>query len=224
MNKIARTSADHLSHAWATIPHVTQHELVDVTELETGRKRFVQARPDVKLTMTVLAMKAVVTALRQFPNFNSSLDAASGELILKDYYHIGIAVDTEHGLLVPVIRDVDKKTCVELAQELVAISDRARARKLSLDEMRGGTFTITNLGGIGGTSFTPIVNPPEVAILGLSRTRWQPVVVDGGFESRLMLPLSLSYDHRVINGADGARFISRLALLLGDLFELLSAT
>jgi pyruvate dehydrogenase E2 component (dihydrolipoamide acetyltransferase) len=161
--------------------------------------------------MTAFALKAASIALQQFPQFNSSLDLANGHLVLKRYYHLGVAVDTERGLLVPVLRDVDKKSVNDLAQELVEVAEKARQGKV---EMTGGTFTITNLGGIGGTAFTPIVNYPEVAILGMSRARLQPVVRDGAVKPRLLLPLSLSYDHRVIDGADAARFARRIAELL----------
>ncbi len=164
--------------------------------------------------MTAFTLKAAASVLKQFPQFNSSLDSAAGQLILKKYIHIGVAVDTDRGLLVPVLRDVDKKSVGQLAQELTALSEKARQKKLTADDMRGGTFTITNLGGISGTSFTPIVNHPEVAILGLSRSRLQPVVKDGQVVPRLILPLSLSYDHRVIDGAAAARFTRRIAELL----------
>lgn len=226
LNKIMRTGANNLSLAWSVIPHVTQHELADVTDLEAARKRFAQAHAgregSPKITMTVLVMKAVVTALKAFPRFNSSYDPATGEVILKRYYHLGVAVDTENGLMVPVVRNVDSKSVVQVAAEIGDLAARARERKLGLADMQGGTFTITNLGGIGGTYFTPIVNYPEVAILGMSRSSQQMVVVDGKPEVRLMLPLSLSYDHRVINGADAARFIVKLSGLLSDPFQLLS--
>jgi pyruvate dehydrogenase E2 component (dihydrolipoamide acetyltransferase) len=226
LNKIMRTGASNLSLAWNIIPHVTQHELADVTDLEAARKRYVQMHSakegSPKITMTVLAMKAVVTTLKAFPRFNSSYDAATGEVVLKRYYHIGVAVDTENGLMVPVIRNVDSKSVLQLAAEIGDLAQRARERKLTLADMQGGAFTITNLGGIGGTYFTPIVNYPEVAILGMSRTSQQMVVIDGKPEVRLMLPLSLSYDHRVINGADAARFIVKLSGLLSDPFQLLS--
>lgn len=226
LNKIMRTGAANLSLAWSLIPHVTQHELADVTDLEAARKRYGQSHSSKdggpKITMTVLAMKAVVTALKSFPRFNASYDPASGDVILKKYYHIGVAVDTENGLMVPVIRNVDTKSVLQLAAEIGDLAQRARDRKLTLTDMQGGTFTLTNLGGIGGTYFTPIVNYPEVAILGMSRTSQQSVIVDGKPEVRLMLPLSLSYDHRVINGADAARFIVKLAGLLSDPFQLLS--
>jgi pyruvate dehydrogenase E2 component (dihydrolipoamide acetyltransferase) len=171
--------------------------------------------------MTVLALKAVVAALKQYPHFNASLDPTTNEVIHKQYYHIGVAVDTEQGLLVPVIRDVNQKSILEIARELDTLAAKARERKLSMSDFQGGTFTITNLGGIGGTSFTPIVNYPEVAILGMSRAKQQLVVIDGKPEVRLMLPLSLSYDHRVINGADAARFIVKVAGLLADPSQLL---
>jgi pyruvate dehydrogenase E2 component (dihydrolipoamide acetyltransferase) len=225
LNKIMRTGAANVSLAWNVIPHVTQHELADVTELEAARRRSSQSstgKDGPKITMTVLAMKAVVSALKTFPRFNSSYDAATGEVVVKRFYNIGIAVDTENGLMVPVIRSVDSKSVVQLAGELTEIAQKARDRKLALADMQGGSFTITNLGGIGGTYFTPIVNYPEVAILGLSRTSQQQIIVDGEPRVRLMLPLSLSYDHRVINGADAARFIVKLASLLSDPFQLMS--
>lgn len=226
LNKIQQTAAAHLSHAWAAIPHVTQHELADVTELEAGRKSFANIHakdPSApKITMTVLAMKAVVSALQAFPQFNASYDAATHEVIYKRYYNIGIAVDTDQGLLVPVIRHADTKTVLALAAELTELATKARARKLTLADFQGGTFTITNLGGIGGTAFTPIINHPEVAILGMSRTTKQQVIINDKPELRLLLPLSLSYDHRVINGADAARFIVKVAGLLSDPFHLLS--
>jgi pyruvate dehydrogenase E2 component (dihydrolipoamide acetyltransferase) len=222
LSKLGRTSAANLSLAWRVVPHVTQHELVDITELEASRKRFAHSENAPKVTMTVLAMKAIVPALKVFPQFNSSFDAATGEVVLKRYFHIGVAVDTEHGLVVPVIRNVDQKTVLALAAELADLSQRARSRRLTVDQMQGGGFTITNLGGIGGSFFTPIVNYPEVAILGMSRATQQYVVKNGQPEVRLMLPLSLSYDHRVINGADAARFIVKLAGLLSDPFQLMS--
>jgi pyruvate dehydrogenase E2 component (dihydrolipoamide acetyltransferase) len=217
MSGIRRKTAEHTWQAWSTIPHVTQHDKADVTALEALRKRFA---PEVeaaggKLTLTAIALKVVSAALVRFPRFNSSLDLAGEALIYKRYVHIGVAVDTERGLLVPVIRDVDGKSLTELSVELAQLSEKARARKLALEDMEGGSFTITNLGGIGGTSFTPIVNAPEVAILGMARARLEPVFANGAFEPRLLLPLSLSYDHRVIDGADAARFLRWLA----DAFE-----
>ena len=223
MNKLARTAAANLSYAWATIPHVTQHDLADITDLEAARKAFMagSGKSGPKITMTALITKAVVAALRQHPAFNSSLDLGSGEIVIKDYYNIGIAVDTEAGLVVPVIRDADTKSILDIAEELTQIAGKARDRKLQMSDMAGGTFTITNLGGIGGTSFTPIVNYPEVAILGMSRGQ-SVLKLDGGqVVERLMLPLSLSYDHRVINGADAARFISTLSSSLSDFMRLL---
>jgi pyruvate dehydrogenase E2 component (dihydrolipoamide acetyltransferase) len=212
LEPIRRRTADQMALAWRLIPHVTQHDLADITDLDAFRKQQEGAGP--KLTVTAFALKAAALALKQFPQFNSSLDLASSQLILKRYYHIGVAVDTERGLLVPVLRDVDRKGVRELAAELASIADQARQKKLSADDMKGGTFTITNLGGIGGTAFTPIINYPEVAILGMSRGRLEPVVRAGQVVPRLMLPLSLSYDHRVIDGADAARFTRRLAEML----------
>jgi pyruvate dehydrogenase E2 component (dihydrolipoamide acetyltransferase) len=217
MSNIRRKTAEHLTHAWNAIPHVTQHDKADITALEALRKQYSPQAEKAggKLTMTAIALKIVAAALRKFPQFNSSIDIARNELVLKKSIHVGVAADTERGLLVPVIRDVDRKGIIQLAAELGAASDKARSGKLSLDDMQGGGFTITNLGGIGGTSFTPIVNWPEVAILGISRGAREPVYVDGAFEPRLMLPLSLSYDHRVIDGADAARFLRWVA----DAFE-----
>ena len=221
MNKIFRMAASNLHTAWITIPHVTQHDLADITELESARKRYVKANPNSpKITMTAIMIKAVVGALKMFPNFNSSVDMATGELVLKQYYHIGVAVDTPNGLVVPVIRNCDQKNVLQVAAELTDIAGRARDRKLKTEEMQGGTFTITNLGGIGGTAFTPIVNYPEVAILGMSRGMNQLVLEDGQVAERLMLPLSLSYDHRAVNGADAARFIVKLSGSLTNFFEL----
>ena len=221
MNKIFRMAAANLHTAWVTIPHVTQHDLSDITELESARKRYVKANPgSPKITMTAIMIKAVVGALKAYPNFNSSVDMASGELILKRYYHIGVAVDTPNGLVVPVIRNCDQKNVLQVAAELTDIATRARDRKLKTEEMQGGTFTITNLGGIGGTAFTPIVNYPEVAILGMSRGQTVLSLEEGQLTERLMLPLSLSYDHRAVNGADAARFIVKLSGSLTNFFEL----
>ncbi len=224
--KIRETIAKNLTAGWRTMPMVTQHDIADITELEAGRKRIVDALPKgaPKITMTVLAIKACVAALKEFPRFNSSYDMNAGKLILKNYFHIGIAVDTDAGLKVPVIRDANKKTIRDLATEVSAIAEKARTNKLTIDEMRGGTFTITNLGGIGGTAFTPLVNYPEVAILGLSKSTMQPVVKDGLIVARLMMPVSLTYDHRVIDGADGCRFTVRLAQLFTDPLRLLMET
>lgn len=224
LSKLARTSAGNLSTSWQVIPHVTQHELADITELETARKRFGASAPEgtPKVTMTAIMIKVAVGVLKEFPHFNSSLDPQTNELVVKQYYHIGVAVDTPAGLLVPVVRDVDRKSIVEVAEELTELAGKARERKLGMEQMQGASFTITNLGGIGGTAFTPIVNYPEVAILGMSRTQKQLQLVDGELVERLMLPLSLSYDHRVVNGADAARFIVRLSTMLSDSFQFLA--
>lgn len=223
MSGIRRTTAAHLSTAWTTIPHVTQHDQADVTDLEALRKRFgprVQAAGG-KLTMTAIAVRVAASALRVFPRFASSVDVASREVILKRYTHVGVAVDTDRGLLVPVIRDADRKNVTELSVEIGQLAERARDGKLTLEEMQGGCFTITNLGGLGGTAFTPIVNYPEVAILGMSRSRITPVHDgDGGFAPRLLLPLSLSYDHRVIDGADAVRFLRWIVEALENPFLL----
>jgi pyruvate dehydrogenase E2 component (dihydrolipoamide acetyltransferase) len=217
MSNIRRKTAEHLGHAWSVIPHVTQHDKADITALEALRKQYApQAeRAGGKLTMTAIALKIAAAALRKFPQFNASIDVARNEIVFKSAVHIGVAVDTPRGLLVPVIRDADRKGIVELSSELAAASEKARNGKLSLDEMQGGSFTITNLGGIGGTAFTPIVNWPEVAILGISRGAYEPIYNGQTFDPRLMLPLSLSYDHRIIDGADGARFLRWVA----DAFE-----
>jgi pyruvate dehydrogenase E2 component (dihydrolipoamide acetyltransferase) len=211
MKAVRRKTAEHLSAAWAAIPHVTQHDVADITALEDLRKRYakqVEAAGGA-LTITAIATRVVATALKVFPQFNVSVDLAAEEIVAKKYVHIGIAVDTDRGLLVPVIRDADKKNIVQLSVELTTLSEKARSRKLSLAEMQGGCFSISNLGGIGGTFFTPIVNLPEVAILGISRARTEAVFNQetGAVAPRLMLPLSLSYDHRVIDGADGIRFL-----------------
>ncbi len=209
MNKIRETTAKHLSYAWSTIPHVTQFDKADITELENLRKQYAKQveLAGGKLTITAILLKIVATALKKFPQFNASIDMLKNEIIFKKYINIGVAVDTDHGLLVPVIKQVDQKSITQLAIELTEISRKARERKLSLEEMQGGNFSISNLGGIGGTGFTPVVNSPEVAILGVSRSEMQPVFKDGQFVPRLMLPLSLSYDHRLIDGADAARFL-----------------
>lgn len=209
MRAVRRTTARHLSYAWATIPHVTQHDKADITAIEQFREqngKKVEAMGG-KLTMTAVALKVVAGALKQFPQFAASLDMAREEIIYKKYVNIGVAVDTDRGLLVPVIREVDRKNILQLSVELNQVAEKARNKKLTPEEMEGGVFTITNLGGIGGTLFTPIVNSPEVAILGISRSAYEPKYANGNFEPRLMLPLSLSYDHRVIDGADAARFL-----------------
>lgn len=209
MNNIRKKTATHLSHAWQTIPHVTQFDKADITELEKARKQY--STNERKLTITPFLMKILAAAMKTFPQFNASVDMAAGEIIFKKYINIGVAVDTERGLLVPVIRNVDQKNILVLADELTAMAERARNKKVTLEDMQGGSMTITNLGGIGGTSFTPIVNWPEVAIIGISRARMEPIYVENNFVPRLMLPLSLSYDHRLIDGADGARFIRWVA-------------
>ena len=213
MRGVRRKTAEHLWQAWTTIPHVTQNDKADITELEHLRARFAPKAEEAggKMTVTAIALKVAASALKIFPQFNASIDLGKEEIIYKQYIHIGVAVDTDRGLLVPVIRDVDKKNIVELAAELTQLSRKAREKKLAPEEMSGGTFTITNLGGIGGTGFSPIVNHPEVAILGMSRSSMEPVWMNGKFEPRLVLPLSLSYDHRLIDGADAARFLRWIA-------------
>ena len=213
MRGVRRKTAEHLREAWITIPHVTQHDRADITELEQLRAKFAPRAEEAggKMTVTAIALKVCASALKVFPQFNASIDMGKEEIVYKQYINIGVAADTDRGLLVPVIRDVDKKNIVELAAELSQLSRKARDKKLTPDEMEGGTFTITNLGGIGGTAFTPIVNHPEVAILGLSRSRMEPEWINGKFEPRLILPLSLSYDHRLIDGADAARFLRWIA-------------
>ena len=209
MSNIRRKTAEHLSHAWNAIPHVTQHDKADITELEALRKQYSPQAEKAggKLTMTAIALKVLAAAVQKFPQFNASIDQARNEIVYKKSIHIGVAADTDRGLLVPVIRDVDRKGIFALSAELAQLSEKARAGKLSLEEMSGGGISISNLGGIGGTSFTPIVNWPEVAILGISRGTNEPKWDGHAFEPRMMLPLSLSYDHRVIDGADAARFL-----------------
>ena len=216
-SRIQRISAPNLARNWVMIPHVTHNDEADITDLEAWRKQLndEHSREGVKFTMVSFLVAACVTALKQFPNFNSSLDG--DELVLKRYYNIGFAADTPGGLLVPVIKDADKKGLKEIAGELTELSGLAREGKLSIDQMRGATFTISSLGGIGGTSFTPIVNAPEVAILGVTRAAMKPVWNGSEFVPRLMVPLSLSYDHRVIDGAAAARFVAYLVGVLSDL-------
>jgi len=205
MNNVRKKTAEHLSHAWTSIPHVTQCDKVDITELEKLRKKF--SGTNKKISITPFIIKVVAAALKKFPQFNSSVDMATQEIIYKDYVNIGVAVDTDRGLLVPVLKNVDQMTILQISDELTAMAERARLRKTTIEEMQGGCFTISNLGGIGGSFFSPIINWPEVAILGVSRGVMEPVYIDGHFLPRLMLPLSLSYDHRMIDGADGARFV-----------------
>ena len=212
LSKVRQIIAKNMSQAWQQVAHVTQFDRADVTDLEAFRQRNKEKAEALgaKLTPTVLTLKAIITALKTFPQFNASLDAGANEIILKHYYNLGIAVDTERGLLVPVIKDVDRKDILELALELGDISNRARTGKIGLDELQGGTFTVTNLGSLGVGEFTPIVNHPEVAILGLGRAREEATVLEGRIEPRLIMPLALSYDHRVIDGADGARFMRKI--------------
>jgi pyruvate dehydrogenase E2 component (dihydrolipoamide acetyltransferase) len=213
MRGVRRKTAQHLWEAWTSIPHVTQQDKADITELEQLRARFAPKAEEAggKMTVTAIALKVCASALKVFPQFNASIDMANEEIVYKQYINVGVAVDTDRGLLVPVIREVDKKNIVELAAELTQISRKAKDKKLTPAEMEGGTFTITNLGGIGGTGFSPIVNYPEVAILGLSRSSMEPIWMNGKFEPRQVLPLSLSYDHRLIDGADAARFLRWIA-------------
>jgi pyruvate dehydrogenase E2 component (dihydrolipoamide acetyltransferase) len=208
-NNIRRKTAEHLTNVWRTVPAVTQYDKADVTALEDLRKKYspMAEKAGGKMTITAIALKVIAGAVRRFPQFASSYDMQRGELIYKKYAHVGVAVDTDRGLLVAVIRDVDRKGIIELSGERARISEKARAGKLTLDEMSGGVMTISNLGGIGGVGFSPIVNWPEVAILGISRGSLEPAWDGSQFQPRLMLPLSLSYDHRVIDGADAARFL-----------------
>ncbi len=225
MSKIYRTAAENLTLAWNVIPHVTQHDRADVTDLEAARKRFADGvgKNGPKVTMTAIIMKALARCLQQFPKFNSSLDPETFEIVYKEFINIGCAVDTPHGLLVPVVKDCDKKTILQIAADLTELAGKARDKKLPIDAMQGATCTVTNLGGIGGVGFTPIVNYPEVCILGMSRGQTELKLIDGKVVERLMLPVSLSYDHRVINGADAARFVVTLCNMLADPFTLLTA-
>ncbi|HEY5971766.1 MAG TPA: dihydrolipoyllysine-residue acetyltransferase [Pseudoxanthomonas sp.] len=223
LSRIKKISGANLARNWAMIPHVTQHDHADITGLEELRVQLNKEneKAGIKLTMLVFLMKAVVAALKKYPDFNASLDASGENLTLKKYFHIGFAADTPNGLVVPVIRDVDKKGLAELAKEMGELAAKARDGKLGPAEMSGGCFSISSLGGIGGTAFTPIVNAPEVAILGVSKSSIQPVWDGKAFQPRLQLPLSLSYDHRVIDGASAARFTAYLAQLLGDMRRVL---
>ena len=216
LTKIQRISGRNLTRSWVTIPHVTQHDEADITELEALRAKLRAEHPDAKLTLTSFFMKALVLVLKAMPRFNASLDHTGENLIFKHYFHIGVAVDTPNGLVVPVIRDVDTKDLHALAAELEEVSARARARRLSPQDLQGASMTISSLGGIGGTAFTPIINPPEVCVLGVSRASLRPVYRDGVLVPRLMCPVSLSYDHRVIDGAAGARFTTKLREVLAD--------
>jgi pyruvate dehydrogenase E2 component (dihydrolipoyllysine-residue acetyltransferase) len=223
LHRIRKLSAANLHRSWVTIPHVTQHDEADITDLDQFRresKAEAEAR-GTKLTFLPFVIKACTYALKEHPQFNASLDHTGENLIVKRYYHVGVAVDTPNGLVVPVVRDADRKGLLEIAAELMEISEKARSRKLTPGDLQGASFSISSLGGIGGTFFTPIVNHPEVAILGVGRMDWRPVYRDGEFVPRLVLPLSLSYDHRVIDGADAARFTTRLSSLLSDLRRLI---
>ena len=220
MSAIRRQTARHLAQAWSTIPHVTHFDQADISRLEDLRRRY--SRPEAKLTITPFLIKVLTAALRHFPQFNASLDPDRQEIIYKKYYHIGVAVDTPHGLVVPVVRDADQKGILALAQELNGLAEQARAKKLTPGQMQGGTFTLTNLGGIGGTGFTPIINYPEAAILGVARARLEPTYNKDrqACAPSLILPLCLSYDHRLIDGADGARFLRWVAEAIEDPFML----
>jgi pyruvate dehydrogenase E2 component (dihydrolipoamide acetyltransferase) len=222
LSNIRKIAAKALHRSWVTVPHVTQFDEADITELEAYRKgqKPESEKRGVKLTLLAFLMKAMVSNLKELPNFCASLDDTGENLILKRYYHIGVAVDTPNGLVVPVVRNVDRKGLYELASELSEVSERARNRKLKASDLTGGCFSISSLGGIGGTAFTPIINAPEVAILGVSRHFWKPIYVDEKWAPRLILPLSLSYDHRVIDGAVAARFTTRLKAVLSDVRNL----
>ena len=221
LTKVNKITGQRLQESWQDIPHVTQHNYADITELDGYRKKIKEEakREGKKVTFLPFLMRAVALVLKEMPRFNSSLDEKEESLVIKNYFHMGVAVDTPSGLMVPCVRDVDKKTILELSEELVDISQRARDKKLKPNELKGSSFTISSLGGIGGTSFSPIVNPPEVAILGVSKSEWKPVFnkESGGFEPRYQLPFSLSYDHRVIDGASGASFVERLSTVLGEI-------
>ncbi|MEQ1836512.1 MAG: dihydrolipoyllysine-residue acetyltransferase [Candidatus Nitrotoga sp.] len=222
LSRIKKLSGANLHRNWVSIPHITQHDEADITEMEVFRKELGEeySKQGIKITPLAFLLKAVVTSMQQYPNFNSSLDASGENLVMKKYFHIGVAVDTPDGLVVPVLRDVDQKGMVQLAKELGEISAKAREKKLPATAMQGGCFTISSLGGIGGTAFTPIINAPEVAILGVSKASIKPVFKEGEFVPRLMLPLSLSYDHRVIDGAEAVHFTSYLGKVLSDVRRL----
>ena len=223
LSRIGRISGPALTRSWTTIPHVTQHDDADITDLDVYRRELdASAQADgYRVTLLAFILKAVVSALKEYPRVNSSLNAAGDAIVLKKYYHLGVAVDTDQGLVVPVVRDVDRKGITELSRELADLSARARAGKLTGEDIQGASFTVSSLGGIGGTAFTPIVNSPEAAILGVSKSSIQPTWNGQEFVPRLQLPLSLSYDHRIIDGALGARFTARLSYLLGDVRRLI---
>lgn len=218
MNTVRSVGAERLSASWQNIPHVTHFDKADITTLEVFRKKHEAAAEatGVKLTVMAFVVKVVVEALQRYPRFNASVDMEKRELLLKKYYNIGIAVDAPHGLVVPVVRDADQKSILKISEDIALLAQKARNRKLALEELQGGTFTISNLGGIGGYGFTPIINAPEAAILGLSRSQQEAVYRNGQFEPRLMLPMSLSYDHRIIDGADAARFLRFVAEVLEE--------
>ncbi len=221
LTALRKTIVQRMSESWSAVPRVTQFDEADITAIMELRKKYAEQykKQGTHLTLTPLVMKACVTALKKHPNFNASLDESAGEIIFKEYYHLGIAVDTEAGLMVPVIRDVDKKNLLQLSKELDALAKKAKDRKVSLDELKGGTFTISNQGGIGGGHFTPIVNTPEVAILGVGRGTWKPVVREKKIESRMILPVALSYDHRLVDGANAVRFLLDIIQALQDFQE-----
>ncbi|MFQ5739498.1 MAG: 2-oxo acid dehydrogenase subunit E2 [Acidobacteriota bacterium] len=223
LTNVRRITAEHMTRSWTTVPHVTQHDAVDITALEERRRRYARKADAAggKLTLTAILLKVAAAALKRFPEFNASIDIVNHKVVYKKYIHMGVAVETERGLLVPVIRDVDRHNILQLSTQLTEVAEKARNGKLRPEEMKGGTFTITNLGGIGGTAFTPIVNWPEVAILGISRSRTEAAFVEGKVVPRTMLPLSLSYDHRLIDGAAAARFLSWVSEGLRDPFLLL---
>jgi len=223
MSNIRKITATSLTEAWQTVPHVTQFDEADITNLENFRKQNQEKieKKGGKLTVTSLLLKIVGLALQKFPQFNASIDFDNKEVIYKHYFNVGIAVDTEQGLLVPVIRDVNKKSLADLSAELSELASKARNKKIAVEEMQGGNFTISNLGGIGGTGFTPIVYSPQVAILGVSRSKYQQVYINDKFEKRLIIPLSLSYDHRLIDGADGARFLRWICDVIEDPYAIL---
>jgi pyruvate dehydrogenase E2 component (dihydrolipoamide acetyltransferase) len=223
MSQVRKIIARNMVYSWQTIPHVNQFDKSDITELEQFRKKYGKTAEKAggKLTITAILLKVTAAALKTFPKFNASLDIQNQEIIYKQYIHIGIAVDTDRGLLVPVIRNVDQKTLIDLSVELTEVAQKARDKKIAPDELQGGNFSISNLGGIGGTYFTPIVYPPQVAVLGIARAAMEAVFLDGEFKSRLILPLSLSYDHRIIDGAEGARFLRWICNVLENPYTLL---
>ena len=213
MSKTRRTIADTLSYGWSHIPHVTQYDRADITDLESFRQAHAAEveKAGGKLSVTSIVVKIVASALKAFPQFNASLDAQSDEIVYRKYCHIAVAVDTERGLLVPVIRDVDRKGILQISVELAQLAAKARNKQITPEELMGGCFTVSNLGGLGGTNFSPVIYWPQVAILGISRSTWEAVPREDAIAKRLILPLSLSYDHRVIDGADGARFLHWIA-------------